>query len=192
MELKDVKASDWKRLYYLVPEEFKRLVMLCHEFEEFEEYLERIGRFVTGRDIQRLQIMMQRILGEYFRLLRKYKEMQDLREVKSDILSALSRLFDERGRARELSRDLIVPITRGEIHFYLPMFLSNFKAFVITNIYDALLETISIIESNFGELFSNISCSKCGLLPEIVFEKGKKLEWVKKEESEKKEEDENI
>lgn len=128
-------------MLHVVPEELKQLVSSCYEYEDLMAYLERVSK-ISGVDIGKIQILVQRIMAEYMKVIKlREKDEKILGEVKKDIESALSNWFDKQGNIKDLSQPFLMSMERNQLHFHLPLFSTPSTGFIHSRIYQSLVES---------------------------------------------------
>lgn len=133
----------WQELIPKVEPSLHPLLRACHEFEYFCDSLNYMDleELKSGVPISNVQILVQRIFAEYFKMYDGEKA-ENIQRIQRDFKATLSHWFDEKGQWRELTQELQVNYQRKLLHIFVPLFLTPVRGFVQSRIYDSILEAI--------------------------------------------------
>ena len=120
------------------PKDLSTLLGLCYQYEDEMTYLERVEE-ITGSHISNIQILIQRIMSEYLKLIRTRGEnVEDLEKIQNDMETTLSNWFDTRGNVKDLTNTFVVSMEKGELKFHIPLFVTLVTGFIHSRIYESI------------------------------------------------------
>lgn len=135
-----IQPHNWLIMKQKCPGSMHQLISNCYEYEEEMAYLDTV-KTIAGRDIGKIQILIQRIMTEYMKVIQTTeKDEIILGKIRDDIKSTLSNWFDSKGNIKDLSGQFIMSMERNQLNFHLPLFATPSTGFIHSRIYQSLLE----------------------------------------------------
>jgi hypothetical protein len=135
-----IQTHNWLMMLEIAPEKLKQLVSSCYEYEEEMSYLESVNT-ISGRDISKIQILIQKIMTEYIKLIQQEeKDEEILKKIRNDMHSTLSNWFDPKGNIKDLSQQFLLSMEKGNLDFHVPLFATPSTGFGHARIYQSLVE----------------------------------------------------
>lgn len=172
----ELTSLDWANLRKKVPPAFQPLLLACEKLWEKAEMIERLGTWVTEKDMGDFIRYFQIMFSEYMAILRQHLNEDELGNVREDIRRCLSIFFT--GGKKELiiqnplsSMALTVASAEGRINYFLNAVFPMVAAFVYSRIYYPLVQvydlSVEAWQKNLITNFAIASARRAGIIPAI-------------------------
>lgn len=162
-----IKSNQWRAIHKIVPLQLSRLVKSCYIYALISERISRTTDIYkknpSGEDLNNFQVINLSILSEYLKILQESKMLEKEKEfnkVSTDIHVTLSGWFTDKLRLKNMSQDFMIPISRGTMDFFFPLFRTPNDGIVQHKIYESLLEGYEASQSFLAKKFFNSSPKK--------------------------------
>jgi len=170
----ELTSLDWAELRKKVPPALQPLLLACEKLWEKAETIERLGTWITEKDMGDFIKYFQIMFSEYMAILRQRLREDELGDVREDIRRCLSIFFT--GGKKELviqnplsSMALTVASTEGRINYFLNAVFPMVAAFVYSRIYYPLVQvydlSVEAWQKNLITNFAIASARRAGIIP---------------------------
>jgi len=172
----ELTSLDWANLRKKVPPAFQPLLLACEKLWEKAEMIERLGTWITEKDMGDFIRYFQIMFSEYMAILRQHLNEDELGNVREDIRRCLSIFFT--GGRKELiiqnplsSAALTITSTEKRIDYFLNAVFPMVAAFVYSRIYYPLVQvydlSVEAWQKNLITNFAIASARRAGIIPAI-------------------------
>ena len=142
-----IRSNQWRALHKIVPSQLSRLVKSCYIYALISERISRTTDIYkknpSGEDLNNFQVINLSILSEYLKILQESNRLEkekDFNKVSTDIHTSLSGWFTDKLRLKNMTQDFMIPISRGTMDFFFPLFRAPNDGIVQHKIYESLIE----------------------------------------------------